>query len=189
VAVRGSRVDHLGRSGEDSAVSGGEPSGSQRGPRPVRRPGRGCWLVADLLGPWRTGRTASGSFEGVLGFGGNAPQERNISGGAAEGPEPKEVDKEPPSSSSRVGGGPGWGTGQKKWRIAAGLTAAPETEKVSSTPSWPRGRHSYPASDHQHARAKLRVHFRVGRRICFCNTCAGTGRPGRRSTAIRICAD
>nr|XP_018259158.1 uncharacterized protein I303_08702 [Kwoniella dejecticola CBS 10117]OBR81316.1 hypothetical protein I303_08702 [Kwoniella dejecticola CBS 10117] len=57
---------------------------------------------------WRPPRNGSGNFEGVLGFGGGAPFGK--------------------------GGGPGWGTGQKKWRIAAGLSAPGDGEKTLEVP-------------------------------------------------------
>jgi hypothetical protein len=92
-------------------------------------------------GPWRTPRTASGNFEGVLGFGGNGQpqqsqplqQERVVSGGAVEAAVPQSPWKEKTEGEKPEvfgsGGGPGWGTGQKKWRIAAGLST--RDEKVS----------------------------------------------------------
>ncbi|RXK35373.1 hypothetical protein M231_07363 [Tremella mesenterica] len=54
---------------------------------------------------WRPSRatTGSGNFEGVLGFG-SAPTLST-------------------SGEFGSGGGPGWGTGQKRWRLAAGLAA------------------------------------------------------------------
>jgi len=116
--------------------------GGLRSTKPEVSPVHSFSLRVLISGAWRTSRTASGSFEGVLGFGGPAqppvptpapappvtaaePVERPQSPWKEKG-EPKEKVGEVFGS----GGGPGWGTGQKKWRIAAGLASAPENEKV-----------------------------------------------------------
>lgn len=98
--------------------------------------------------------TSGGNFEGVLGFGStpqshgqprdqpavqaqqqqqDAPQPGQAAGlsswdlaGA-----PEAADKKPEINFGN-GGGPGWGSGQKKWRIAAGA-AGPGDEKVCPT--------------------------------------------------------
>ncbi|WVQ93228.1 hypothetical protein IAU59_000293 [Kwoniella sp. CBS 9459] len=106
---------------------------------------------------WRPARTASGSFEGVLGFGSTTPSAmtavnplspnvdihetpdagnkgrngdiaREKEGGGGEEEKEEEV------SRFGKGGGPGWGTGQKKWRIAAGLSAPGEGDKTLEVP-------------------------------------------------------
>nr|XP_019048049.1 hypothetical protein I302_04671 [Kwoniella bestiolae CBS 10118]OCF26979.1 hypothetical protein I302_04671 [Kwoniella bestiolae CBS 10118] len=73
---------------------------------------------------WRPARTASGSFEGVLGFGSNGPSA--LSTGNPLSPNP--------NTDVSEGGGPGWGTGQKKWRIAAGLSAPGDGDKTLEVP-------------------------------------------------------
>jgi len=89
--------------------------------------------IAYPVAAWRPARTASGNFEGVLGFGGAAvgtPVEAN---GGPQSPwkEKTEQPKEKPAETFGSGGGPGWGTGQKKWRLAAGRTAG-DNDAVSS---------------------------------------------------------
>jgi hypothetical protein len=104
---------------------------------------------------WRPTRTASGNFEGVLGFGGsaitpsNAPTQPTTSSSGSPAtptttsfdsiaqPAPiavKEKEKEPSDAPIMfgAGGGPGWGSGQKKWRIAAGLSNR-DGDRVGST--------------------------------------------------------
>lgn len=98
-----------------------------------------------VAAPWRTTRTASGQFEGVLGFGqaqaAGAPSDVAPIGSTAgwrerqekerlekervEREKLEEVSEQP--SFGRGGGGPGWGNGQKKWRMAAGI----DSDKVS----------------------------------------------------------
>lgn len=100
------------------------------GRRTIRRTESG-----DAAGPWRNSRTASGNFEGVLGFAGAPQQDRNVSGGTADGTAPQSPWKEKSEEKPEVfgaGGGPGWGTGQKKWRLAAGIST--QEEKVSHPP-------------------------------------------------------
>lgn len=92
--------------------------------------------------PWRTARTHSGNFEGVLGFGQSQPAPLNSStsevppsNGTTAGwrerqeKERQEIEKveEKEEPGFGKGGGPGWGNGQKKWRLAAGA----DTERVS----------------------------------------------------------
>ena len=111
-------------------------------------------FLALTIGAWRPSRTASGNFEGVLGFGGPAPAPAPAPAPvsapapplAAAAVEPSEAPqspwKEKGEQKEKVGevfgsgGGPGWGTGQKKWRIAAGLLPATENEKVSLGRLW-----------------------------------------------------
>ncbi|WVR09078.1 hypothetical protein IAU60_006139 [Kwoniella sp. DSM 27419] len=105
---------------------------------------------------WRPPRTASGNFEGVLGFGSTTPSAitavnplspsvdshdaqdaagRLRNGDAArskvEGGEEK---RDEDMSKFGKGGGPGWGTGQKKWRVAAGLTPRGEGDRTLDVP-------------------------------------------------------
>ena len=46
-----------------------------------------------------------------------------------EKPEPVR-ERELDASAHRNGGGPGWGTGQKKWRIAAGMAMLDTSDKA-----------------------------------------------------------
>nr|XP_019009814.1 uncharacterized protein I206_05374 [Kwoniella pini CBS 10737]OCF48595.1 hypothetical protein I206_05374 [Kwoniella pini CBS 10737] len=89
---------------------------------------RGDIVEADgprSTGPnWRPPRSGSGSFEGVLGFGSAAPSALSTN------PLSPNPNLEEPSES----GGPGWGTGQKKWRIAAGLTGPGNGDKTLEVP-------------------------------------------------------
>jgi hypothetical protein len=91
---------------------------------------------------WRPARPASGNFEGVLGFGGPAVHssttatpttEPTASSSASpatpltssfDSPIAHPVPKEPQDLSGAfgIGGGPGWGSGQKKWRLAAAMS-------------------------------------------------------------------
>ncbi|WWC91225.1 uncharacterized protein L201_006167 [Kwoniella dendrophila CBS 6074] len=102
---------------------------------------------------WRPARTGSGNFEGVLGFGGVAPSALSTANPLSPNPnadpvvdttdstlrngdsakEKVEEEKEEVGKFGK-GGGPGWGTGQKKWRIAAGLTAPGDGEKTLEVP-------------------------------------------------------
>ncbi|WVQ63939.1 uncharacterized protein L199_002096 [Kwoniella botswanensis] len=76
---------------------------------------------ARSTGPnWRPARTASGSFEGVLGFGSTGPSA--LTSGNPLSPNPNA------DVSER------WGTGQKKWRIAAGLSAPGDGDKTLEVP-------------------------------------------------------
>ncbi|KAK4683910.1 hypothetical protein P7C73_g6302, partial [Tremellales sp. Uapishka_1] len=100
---------------------------------------------------WRPIKTGSGTFEGVLGFGNFAPTSTPQAHPTSSGPESpisvpsaenrwqgqvaKEKDspiapgkEETPSFGN--GGGPGWGTGQRKWRTAAALNGPGEGEKA-----------------------------------------------------------
>lgn len=91
--------------------------------------------------PWRAARPASGTFEGVLGFGqgGAAPLSSSTSevppSGTSTGwrerqereRQERDISEEKEEPSFGNGGGPGWGNGQRKWRLAAGA----EQEKVS----------------------------------------------------------
>jgi PERQ amino acid-rich with GYF domain-containing protein len=98
-----------------------------------------------LVGPWRSSRTASGNFEGVLGFGGNqsnapsqppvneadesmssadVPQTAPIVGGwrdrlAAKQAQKKEAEEtaQPATAASA-----GWGSTQSKWRAPSGTS-------------------------------------------------------------------
>ncbi|WRT69040.1 uncharacterized protein IL334_006023 [Kwoniella shivajii] len=102
---------------------------------------------------WRPARTASGSFEGVLGFGSTpttalssaAPLSPSVDvqtenndaknrNGEVQKEKPDEEKKEEDLGKFGKGGGPGWGTGQKKWRIAAGLSARGDGEKTLDLP-------------------------------------------------------
>ncbi|WVF65563.1 hypothetical protein IAT40_000292 [Kwoniella sp. CBS 6097] len=104
---------------------------------------------------WRPTRTASGSFEGVLGFGSTTPSamtavnplspnvdihetpdagSKGRNGDVAREKEGGEEKKEEEVTRFGKGGGPGWGTGQKKWRIAAGLSAPGEGDKTLEVP-------------------------------------------------------
>ncbi|WVQ81229.1 hypothetical protein IAT38_003351 [Cryptococcus sp. DSM 104549] len=110
---------------------------------------------------WRpNNRTGSGNFEGVLGFGSGpasaaalplSPTTDTHDDGfktAKLGGEPKAVDgEEKKEEGGRFGkgGGPGWGTGQKKWRIAAGLSAPGENDKTIEMP----------VSNNEHATASV----------------------------------
>lgn len=128
----------------DSVDGGGESMAGRSSYADGQDPGRPASVS------WRPSRTLSGNFEGVLGFGGTPiaqPQpSENIpttpiassafdavvlpdpkSGETAKPTEPKE--KEPSLVSFGNGGGPGWGTGQKKWRLAAGLVGPQEPER------------------------------------------------------------
>ncbi len=110
--------------------------------------------------PWRPVRTSSGgNFEGVLGFG-STPQSHGQSRDHAAPPQqqsqqqhpdasqagqpagqasweqvgaPENADKKPEINFGN-GGGPGWGSGQKKWRIATGASG-PGDEKVRARSS------------------------------------------------------
>lgn len=60
-------------------------------------------------------------------------------------------DREPEMRAFGTGGGPGWGAGQKKWRLAAGLAAPEAGDKVGDTASTENHWHSSSLSDHAHA--------------------------------------
>ena len=145
----GGTLGKLGTIGGGPAVgAGGEgkPLGAVGGGfSGVKRAGRRT-ESGDAGGPWRPTRTISGSFEGVLGFGSQsstaATQPTATTSNSASPVTPTtssgfdptpQVALNKPEPSFGEGGGPGWGTGQKKWRIAAGLPAR-ETHKVSSSP-------------------------------------------------------
>jgi len=127
----------------DLAVSAGARPGRRKRPMDVSPALNVCLRAnAHPVAAWRPTRTASGNFEGVLGFGGAAaspvantaavgtPVEAN---GGPQSPwkEKTEQPKEKPAETFGSGGGPGWGTGQKKWRLAAGRTAG-DNDAVSS---------------------------------------------------------
>ncbi|KAK8843328.1 hypothetical protein IAR55_006983 [Kwoniella newhampshirensis] len=117
-------------------VEGGEVNGD--GPR-------------STANTWRPSRTTSGNFEGVLGFGipaapPPAPLQHTsptldthdeAKRKAAEVPqkvEGAEEKKEEDQTKFGKGGGPGWGSGQKKWRIAAGLATSADDSKTLDIP-------------------------------------------------------
>ncbi|KAL1407608.1 kinesin-like protein [Vanrija albida] len=87
------------------------------GKRAPRRDGAEDSARTSAAPTWRAARTASGTFEGVLGFGGT---------GSAAAPRPEATD---PAGDRLANGKPeddrsGWAAGQRKWR------AAPQDDKL-----------------------------------------------------------
>ncbi|WWD21157.1 hypothetical protein CI109_105640 [Kwoniella shandongensis] len=100
---------------------------------------------------WRPNRTTSGNFEGVLGFG-NAPiappaphqplsptldthdETKRKTAELPQKVEGGEEKKEEDATKFGKGGGPGWGSGQKKWRLAAGITSTSDGTKTLDIP-------------------------------------------------------
>ncbi|ORX39105.1 hypothetical protein BD324DRAFT_649196 [Kockovaella imperatae] len=143
-----------GSLGKPGTIGGGAPGAPGEGKTlgaigggfaGVKRPGRRTDSVDAGQGTaWRPTRTVSGSFEGVLGFGtaGTSTQSTAATSNSASPATPTTTagfeaapgaSNKEPEPNFGTGGGPGWGTGQKKWRIAAGLNA-PESQKELHIP-------------------------------------------------------